>query len=97
MKIVRFTRIVEDNAIVAGDGAPAATSSDTTSVANTNSSLQGLFKLEKMAKNQVTKKGKYVFRDNKLVKKRKKKFQAKKFKAPDHIKGAGCHGSDSGE
>ena len=43
------------------------------------------------------KKGKYVFRDNKIIKKKKQKFKSQKFKAPDWMKrGASYYGIDHG-
>jgi len=48
--------------------------------------LGGLYKLQKMSPNQVTKKGKYTIRAGKLIKRRVKGFMPKKFKAPDFLK-----------
>lgn len=94
--VVGFKRIMEDNAIVGSDAGTGG-KADCTSVGNVNTNLQGLFKLEKMAKTQVTKKGKYIFRDNKLIKKKAKKFKARKFKAPSSLKATGVADQGSGE
>lgn len=48
--------------------------------------LAGLYKLKKKAPYQVTKKGKYIFKDGKIVKKKMPVFQARKFKAPESLR-----------
>lgn len=48
--------------------------------------LGGLYKLRKLAPNQITKKGRFTIRNGKLIKKRVKDFSPKKFKAPDFLK-----------
>jgi len=69
------------NAIVgANSGASAITQPE---MDQTVSNLYGLSKLSQI---QVQKRGKYMFRDNKIVKKKPKKFKAIKFKAPKHMK-----------
>lgn len=69
----------DGNSIV-GDGTCAG------NIATGSYNLAGLYRLNTLAPKQVTKKSKYMFRDNKLVKKRKKKFKAIKFKAPEFMK-----------
>jgi hypothetical protein len=66
------------------DGGNAIVSGDTClgNVASADSSLTGLYRMNKLA----SKNSKYVFRDNKIVKKRMKKFKVIKFKAPKHMK-----------
>lgn len=48
--------------------------------------LGGLYKLNKMAPKQITKKGRFTIRAGKLIKKKVKSFEPKKFKAPDFLK-----------
>ena len=48
--------------------------------------LGGLYRLRKMAPNQITKKGRFTIRNGKMVTKRVKSFSPKKFKAPDFLK-----------
>jgi len=93
-RIVSFKKIVEDGAISTGNIASSSQNSNAIvrgpsspiPTANSDAVTQGVFKLDKMSKEQITKKGKYIFRDNKIVKKRKQKFKARKFKAPEAAK-----------
>ena len=48
--------------------------------------LGGLYRLRKLAPNQITKKGRFTIRAGKLIKRRVKEFSPKKFKAPDFLK-----------
>lgn len=51
-----------------------------------NSVLGGLYKLNKMAPKQITKKGRFTIRAGKLIKKKVKSYEPKKFKAPEFLK-----------
>jgi hypothetical protein len=48
--------------------------------------LGGLYKLNKMAPNQITKKGRFTIRNGKLIKKRVKDFSPRRFKEPEFMK-----------
>lgn len=48
--------------------------------------LGNLYTLKKKSPLQVTKKGKYIFKDGKIIKKKKKVFKVRKFKAPDYLR-----------
>ena len=51
-----------------------------------NNVLGGLYKLNKMAPKQITKKGRFTIRAGKLIKKKVKSFEPKKFKAPEFLR-----------
>jgi len=48
--------------------------------------LGGLYKLNKMAPTQITKKGRFTIRNGKLILKKVKSYSPKKFKAPEFLK-----------
>ena len=77
------------NAIVTGKGAGYTTSKSAT---DPNQGIQnvlaGLYKLKKKAPYQVTKKGNFIFKDGKIIKKKVKAFKARNFKAPDFLRAA---------
>jgi hypothetical protein len=91
--IVSFKKIVEDGEAVS-TGSIASSPSGANAIvrppsmpgASCDQATQSLYKLDKLSSHQVTKKGKYIFKDNKLIKKRKKKFEPRKFKAPEILK-----------
>ena len=94
-KIVSFKKINEDEgggeAVSTGNIASNAIVNPGGSDGDTSSShdqdLGGLFKLVKRSPYQVSKKsGKYNIRNGKVVVKRAKNFNPKKFKAPDFLK-----------
>jgi hypothetical protein len=75
-----------DNAIVSGKSMisqpefqPAKNNQDMENV------MAGMYKLKKKAPYQVTKKGKYIFNNGKIIKKKTPVFKARKFKAPDFL------------
>lgn len=74
------------NAIIDGKGAGSAG----TPCADPNQDMQnvlaGLYKLKKKAPYQVSKKGKYIFKDGKIIKKKVQAFHARKFKAPEFLR-----------
>jgi len=51
-----------------------------------SNALGGLYKLNKMAPNQITKKGRFTIRNGKLIKKKVKDFSPKRFKEPEWMK-----------
>ena len=73
-----------NNAIVTPGGFSSPSKSNDNSQNDNN--LSGLYKLVKKSKLQVTRKGKYMFRGSKVVKKKQKAFEVRKFKAPDYLK-----------
>jgi hypothetical protein len=93
-KIISFRRLAEDEGCCADAGGTAVSTGNIASNAIVNpqdnqndTSLDGLFKLVKRAPNQVEKKkGKYKINNGKIVVKRKKNFNPKKFTAPDFLK-----------
>lgn len=72
---------VGGNAIITPPGFDAADTCKTM-----DNGLGGLYKLNKLAPKQVTKKGRFTIRDGKIVKKKVKGFKFRKFKAPDFMK-----------
>lgn len=99
-KIVSFKRINEDdggatstgnvatsdNAIVAGKSMIAQPEFKQDANKDIESIMAGMYKLKKKSPYQVTKKGKYLFKDGKIVKKRAKAFKPRQFKAPDFLR-----------
>jgi hypothetical protein len=72
------------NAIVTPNSANSQTGHPDTSQ-NLNNDLGGLYRLKKMATNQLTKKGRFTIRNGKLIKKKVKEFAPKKFTAPEFL------------
>jgi hypothetical protein len=90
-KLIRFSRITEDEGGGDSGGSSNAIVNPTmtgeiASTTNSETDLGGLFKLVKLSSNQVTKKNKFSIRNGKILVKRKKNFNPKKFKAPDFLK-----------
>lgn len=73
------------NAIITGKGAGSVGTVSTPNQDMENV-LAGLYKLKKKAPYQVTKKGKYIFKDGKIIKKKVQAFSARKFKAPEFLR-----------
>lgn len=101
-KIIGFKKLAEDgeggavstgeiasgtNAIINGKGtAPSGSVVSAPVNQDMENVLAGLYKLKKKAPYQVTKKGKYIFKGGKIIKKMSPKFKARKFKAPDFLR-----------
>lgn len=99
MKFVGFKKLQEDdgagstgagnvgssqNAIIGGGNSdPISLSSGTSS---SQDQLGNLYSLIKQSSSQVTRKGKILFKGNKVIKKKVKKFKSLKFKAPEFMK-----------
>jgi hypothetical protein len=101
MKLVGFKKLKEDEGGGAGTSVGGIGSSDNAIIGGGNSQpisrelgndgktsgpSNNLNKLLKQTSNELTRKGKRLFRGSKIVKKRTKKFKAIKFKAPDFMK-----------
>jgi hypothetical protein len=74
------------NAIIDGRGAGSIGTPSADPNQDMQNILAGLYKLKKKAPYQVTKKGKYIFKDGKIIKKKVQAFHARKFKAPDFLR-----------
>lgn len=74
------------NAIINGKGNGSVGTPTTNPNQDIESVLAGLYKLKKKAPYQVTKKGKYIFKDGKIIKKKVQAFHARKFKAPEFLR-----------
>jgi Arc/MetJ family transcription regulator len=99
-KVLGFKRLHEDGeggavTAVSGDA------SSTASIGTTNNAiidpgsagsrdqdtdLSGLYRLTKLSKIQISKKGRFTIRNGKIVKKKVKSLEYKKFKSPDFMK-----------
>lgn len=73
------------NAIISGRSNGPAPGSSPDPNQDIQNVLAGLYKLKKKAPVQVTKKGKFIFKDGKIIKKRVKAFKPRAFKAPDFL------------
>jgi hypothetical protein len=99
-RIVSFAKLTETDAGGAVSTAAVASTSGNNAIVtpnvnsqtghpdtsqNMNDVLGGLYRLKKMAPNQVTKKGRFTIRNGKLIKRKVKEFAPKKFTAPEFL------------
>lgn len=81
---ISTSAIASNNAIINGKGYETESPSDPNK--DMQSILAGLYKLKKKAPYQVTKKGGKVFKDGRIIKRKVKAFEPRKFKAPDFLR-----------
>jgi hypothetical protein len=92
-KIVKFGKINEDEGgtVASGDsGTSAANVGSTNAILTadqaTQDAVNNMYKMNKMAPKQVSKKAGYTIKNGKMIKKRVKNFSPKKFEAPAFLK-----------
>ena len=76
------------NAIISPPNMSPTVNSDSPTTEFNRSVLGGLYRLKKLSPVQVTKKGKYIFKDGKIIKKKAKKFVPRHIKRPEGEKHA---------
>jgi hypothetical protein len=89
-QVVSFIRVTEEDGGGGESGSSNAIVNPGTSTSEIGTApsndLGGLFRLVSLSPNQVTKNNKFNIRNGKIVVKRKKNFEHKRFKAPDFLK-----------
>lgn len=100
-KIISFIKLREDegggaistgsvgttnNAIIDPSGSYNSQTGQPDTTQNVQNALGGLYRLEKLSPNQVTRKSHFTIRAGKLIKKRVKSFSSNRFKAPEFLK-----------